>query len=418
MKKPKLLWVSHMVPYPPKAGLLIRSYNLIKEISSEFDISLYALSQSSLIEPYFESYEEGLRAAHTEMSKYCTDVYFESQPVSNSTLSKVTKTLRSLIGSYPYSVRWLFKKKFKEKIDVLLESHGFDAIYWDSIGLYQYFPKSTATNAPQILGHHNIESHMMNRRQEMSESLIYRFIYKLESRKLEQLEKASGAIFSSHVVCSDEDNKRLGHLIDSKSIVTVPNGFDFDLVADFKRKPKPGHLLFVGTMDWYPNVQAVEFLIRSVFPKVATELPGVRLDVIGANPPQELIQLASEYANVDVHGYVDDLVPYMQNASLYICPISDGGGTKLKVIEAFAYKIPMIAHPIACEGLNVEEDKHVKFAIEAEDFVEKILRMESSISESSEMAQNAYDHALEEFSFSSVATKFSSALKASISETT
>ena len=114
------------------------------------------------------------------------------------------------------------------------------------------------------------------------------------------------------------------------------------------------------------------FFAQDVWPKLKKNNPDLIMDVVGKNPPKELTMLASRDSKFRVHGFVDDVRTYLAQASIYVCPIRDGGGTKLKLLDAFAMGKAVIAHPAACEGIDVTENINVMIADTAEGFLEKI----------------------------------------------
>ena len=116
-----------------------------------------------------------------------------------------------------------------------------------------------------------------------------------------------------------------------------------------------------------------QFLLH--LPGLRASRPGIVLDVIGAGAPPSLVKLAANTAGVTLHGFVPDIRPLIDSAALYICPIRDGGGTKLKMLDAFAMAKCVLAHPIACEGIDVTEGRNVFLASTGEQFVAETLRL-------------------------------------------
>src|SRR5690606_22417882 len=101
-------------------------------------------------------------------------------------------------------------------------------------------------------------------------------------------------------------------------------------------------------------------------------VPGLEVDVIGAQPPPALRALAAADPRFHVHGFVDDVRPAMARAAVYVCPIRDGGGTKLKILDALAMGMAIVAHPVACEGIDVTPGRDVLLAEDAAGFADAI----------------------------------------------
>jgi glycosyltransferase involved in cell wall biosynthesis len=157
--------------------------------------------------------------------------------------------------------------------------------------------------------------------------------------------------------------------------VAVPNGVDAEYFQPAHRDSTVPSLIFVGSLNWYPNVDAALFLLREVWPIAKVRHPDLRLDIVGSAPPKSVLDLAAGLIDVRVHGFVDDIRPLMDEATLYVCPIRDGGGTKLKLLDAFAMEKCVIAHPVACEGIDISPGVNVQLAESAESFADSIDRL-------------------------------------------
>lgn len=408
MKRQKMLWVSHMVPYPPVAGHLIRSFNLIKYLSDYFEITLIAQNQKNAMAPYFESLEDGVAKSHAALSEFCDSVHIHDEVITSDAFDKATATLLSVLMRDTYTVRWLQQKSFRTVVAETLEKNTFDVVHIDSIGLMSSLPEIGAIKGFKVLCHHNMESHMMYRRASKTDNFLLRSVFKSEAKKLEALERKSMPLFDLNVTCSEEDTKRFEQLNSQSKLIEIPNGFDPNKLKDFKRKPNGLKVLFIGTMDWYPNVDAVEVLLKDVWGLILSRFPEAELDIIGANPPSAIVELAEKSERVRLHGFVDEIQPFYEQATAFMCPISDGGGTKLKIIEVMALKLPLIANEIACEGLNVPESGAVFFANAPEDYVKQLERVVESPDNTQSFVEKSYNHVLENFAFDGIASKYAS----------
>jgi glycosyltransferase involved in cell wall biosynthesis len=140
-------------------------------------------------------------------------------------------------------------------------------------------------------------------------------------------------------------------------------------------------------------------------------LPEVTMDVIGGNPPPSLSALAVRDKDFRVHGFVPDVRPYISSAALYVCPIMDGGGTKLKILDALAMGKPIVAHPIACEGIAVREGHDVMFAREPDDFVHCIVTLLRDPQRRRQMSANARSLAESSYSYTLIGRKLAGDLE-------
>ena len=397
----KVLWVSHLVPYPPKAGVLLRSHHLLKELSKYHEVDLIAFNQRGLMEPYFESYEQGTAEAEQFLTTICKRVTIFDCPTDTSSLRKMICAATSLISRFPYTVNWLASKDFQRALVEMHTENQYDLIHFDTIGLMPYLTVDMHTAAVS-LDHHNVESHMLFRRAGLEKNWIKKFYYFQEGFRVKLLEKKYCRLVDTNITCSDLDSVRFNDFVHSDNFITIPNGVDVNAFKPSEVAPDSNKLLFIGTLDWYPNIRAVRFLGFDLWKKLKAELPNIVIDIVGARPPQDLVEFGTLNQDFNVHGFVNNIDPYFEKALIYVCPINDGGGTKLKVIDALASGKAVIADSIACEGLNVADGVNILFASTVDEYIEKIKYLISNPNIRINIEKNARDHAVNHFSFSAI----------------
>ena len=397
----KVLWVSHLVPFPPKAGVLLRSHHLLKELTKYHDVDLIAFNQRGLMEPYFETYEEGTAEAKVFLSTICKQVTIFDCPTDASSMKKMVCAGASLISRFPYTVNWLASKDFQKALNKMHKENQYDLIHFDTIGLMPYITPEMHTAAIS-LDHHNVESHMLFRRAVLESNWIKKIYYFQEGVRVKSLEKKYCRLVDTNITCSDLDSIRFNDFVHSNNFITIPNGVDITAFKPSHALPIDNKLLFIGTLDWYPNIRAVKFLAFDLWSKLKAKLPELIIDIVGARPPQDLVEFAKLNPDFNVHGFVNDIGPYFENALIYVCPINDGGGTKLKVIDALASGKAVIADPIACEGLHVTDGINILFAATVGEYIDKINYLIGHPDVRIQIEKNARDHAVKHFSFSAI----------------
>lgn len=396
----RLLWVSHLIPYPPKSGVHLRAYNLLKSTAQAFDVDLVAFIQRHWVETFFKDFDAGVEGCRKELQSFCKTVTFVEIESVSRPRGKLRTALESLLPGYCYTVRWLQSKSASRAIGELCRRHPPDIAHFDTIGLAPY--RKLLPRIPATLGHHNVESHMLLRRAANERNLLKKGYFLQEGLRLRNFERRTAADFSVHITCSDLDSSRLREVIPSVNAITIPNGVDTTFFQPQGTPEKPGSVIFVGSFNWYPNADAAEFLLREIWPLVAIRMPGVRLDLVGSGPTPSIRLLASKLENVHVHGFVDDVRPVMEAASLYVCPIRDGGGTKLKLLDAFSMEKCVIAHPIACEGIAVTAGQDVILADSAADFADRIQSLLNDADARRRVGRAARQLVTEQYSFQSI----------------
>ena len=402
----RILWVSHLLPYPPKGGVLQRSYNLIRELARHHDVDLLALNQRGLIEPLFtDGYENGLLEAKSALSNICNRFEYLSLPADKHKYSKHLIALKSLLWGNPYSIDWLKSKDFELKISKWCSIYNYDLVHFDTISLHIY--KKATHNTPLVLDHHNIESHMMLRRASNEKNILKRLYFTQEGVRLKRYEKNALDFYKGHITCSDVDGKRLQDISSKANYKVIPNGVDIDYFLPQGLKQDSGRLIFVGTMNWYPNIEAVRYMVNKVLPLLTKKRPDIQLDVIGASPPSDLVELANLSNNFNILGFVDDIRPFIEKAAVYVCPIMDGGGTKLKILDALALKKAIVAHPIAAEGIAVENNKNIAFASTPKEYVETIIDLLDHPEKRKKIGDEARKLILDKYSYDSIGKQLS-----------
>ena len=266
---------------------------------------------------------------------------------------------------------WLDSEEARAKIRQLVNSTNFDAAHVDTISLCIYSDLFDGISV--YLNHHNVESSMLFRRAELANNAFKKFYFSLEAKRLRAQEESFGRRVVSNLTCSEADAMDLDGITGKSNSVCVPNGVDCDYFypnEEVAREPET--LIFAGGLSWYPNQHAMNFLIDEVWWPLKKEVPGIKMNLIGRNPTSKLEEMGRTDQNFIVHGFVDDVRDYLWSAQVYVCPIKDGGGTKLKILDALACGCAVVADPFACTGIAVEDGKHVVFASTPEQYVEKI----------------------------------------------
>jgi len=230
---------------------------------------------------------------------------------------------------------------------------------------------------------------MMLRRANKEKSILKKIYYYQEGIKILSQEKHYCKKFNLNITCSSIDSKRLSKISPNISVEDIPNGVDINYFRPVGFSQKKHSMIFAGGMSWYPNVAAMKFFVFEVLPRIIKNAPDAHLTIVGRNPPAWLIEHSKQNNNLSVTGFVDDVRPYIEQASVYVCPINDGGGTKLKILDALAMGKAIVAHPIACEGIDVTDQVNICFASSPQEYEEKILELFGNDNLRNEMGNKA-----------------------------
>lgn len=367
-KKPNILWLSHNVPYPPKTGVLQRNYNLIKEASKIGNIYLIAVFQKNILPINFDLVE-----IKRELGKFCTEIEIIYLPIDSSKLIWFYTAIKSLFTRDPFASNWLKSSQIKQSIEKLLGKVNFNIVHYDTISFAHYY--CLTKHITCILNHHNVESHLMERRAKIEKNPFKRFYFKQESKKLKHYEKYYCDKFQLNFTVSESDKNLLQKVNPKIKCEIIPNGVDIAYFTRKKEQRVRGQLLFAGGMNWYPNRDAVLCLVKDIWPKIRKKYPETTMTIVGANPPQEIIELSNTDRRLKVTGFVDDVRPYFIRADMYLCPMRDGGGTRLKVLDTLSMETVLISTTMGCEGVNITPNENVLIADTPREFSNQVGRV-------------------------------------------
>lgn len=368
----RVVWLSHIIPHPPVSGLLQRSFNLLRQAARRHDLHLLALNQHRI-----HADEEQAARSRRSLADLCESVRVFDPDVraSRTSVAWWSMTAKSFFSRMPYDVNWMRSpslRSYLESSDDVTETH---LLHVDTIGLFPYTAHFPAASV--ILNHHNVESHMMARRADLERNPAKKIYFRREQAKLARYERQVCPQVATNLVVSELEGERLRSVAPGSEVDVVENGVDTDY---FSPLTPPGSgsegLVFVGGMGWYPNREAVEYLISDIWPALQADDPNRTLTVVGRDPPDSLTKRASEDSRVRVPGFVDDVRPYVDRAMAYICPIRNGGGTRLKILDALSMGKPLVATGFAVEGLSLQEGRHFLKAETPEEYVRQIGRLE------------------------------------------
>lgn len=366
----RILWLSHFLPYPPSGGALQRSHHLLRQTAREHEVHLVALNQRALL-PDAEAIADAVR----RLRESCASVEVFPNAHDGSRARWAWMTATGFLRSTPYDLNWLEQPVLMAHLTLLALQSAFDVIHVDTIGMIPYAAAFPGT--PVVLNHHNVESVMMWRRSEREWGL--RRVYcRRDAEKLENVERVVCGRAAVNVLVSALDARRLEAVAGPLQTAVVENGVDVEYFRpSADRRSRPGALVFAGTMNWYPNQDAMRYFLQEIWPTLVAENPGRSLTVVGRDPPAEVLAAARD-PRVRAPGFVPDVRTFLDEASVYVCPIRDGGGTRLKVLDALAMAKPLVATQLSVEGLELEEESHYLRAETPEDFVRQIGRLEQN----------------------------------------
>lgn len=256
---------------------------------------------------------------------------------------------------------------------------------------------------PQILFQHNVEA-QIRERQVARESGIRRRLLMLDLARLRAFEGRAGRHFDHCIMVSDEDAHAMQIRYGIRSVSAVPTGVDTEFFAPLGLERERAELVFTGSMDWFPNEDAVVFFCKDVLPKLRT--PGVTFTIVGRNPSARVRHLAGTEPGVRVTGTVEDVRPFIDRAAVYVVPLRIGGGTRIKIFEAMAMAKPIVSTSLGAEGLPVTDNTHLLLADDPLAFAQSVDRLLEDPASATALGTRARLVAVESWSWDAAASAF------------
>ncbi|MBN1400018.1 MAG: glycosyltransferase [Anaerolineae bacterium] len=395
----RILFLTPQVPYPPEQGAAIRNYNLIAHISRRHDVALLSFREGEADEDQAED----------PLGAMCAPCRTVSAPVRTR-----AERLRALVTSgLPDMALRLFSSEFAEALRQLVTAERYDLVQIEGIEMAPYglmIQEWLGPDAPAVIyDAHNAEYLLQKRafatdlwRPRRWGTAAYSFMQWQRLRRYERLicERAAAV-----VSVSEADALALGRLHRGLRPLVVPNGVDTTRyhpgLADTLPLEHPA-IVFTGKMDFRPNVDAMLWFFRRVWPLVRRQSPEARLYVVGKSPHAALAALQTA-PGVHVTGYVEEILPYFGGGDVYIVPLRIGGGTRLKVLEAMAAGLPLVTTSLGAEGIAITPGVNARVADTPEAFAQAILDLLADPGQGRALGAAARRFALEHYDWHTIA---------------
>lgn len=367
----RILWLCHFLPYPATGhGALQRTHRLLVDTAKLHDVGLIALVPGPVNGP-----RKLISEAKSDLGTSLAFIDTVEVPDGWHGLLRKLSMVRGVASGRTYWEHWFQRGAVAHALRRRITDFRPDVVHLDSALLGSYLGMLDMKRT--VVTHHNIESDLYAERATVAAFPVGPLLAR-EARKLAHFERNVAEAVALNIMVSDSDAARLKTVAPRSVTTVVPNGVDTEYFrASPETLPVSGSLVFVGGMDWYPNALAMEWFSSAVWPVLAADDPKRRLTVVGRRPPAAVVELAAADDRVTVAGFVPDVRPYIDAASIYVCPIKVGGGTRLKILDALSMAKPIVSTALGVSGLGLEEGTHYIGAETPADFARQISRLDN-----------------------------------------
>jgi glycosyltransferase involved in cell wall biosynthesis len=395
----RILWVKAGKLLPVDSGGKIRSYNIVRQLANEHEVTFLSYYGGKRDPRYEGEIVQQLPGAHT---------IYTAAP--ESTLAQSLDYILRLTAKAPYAVTKFTHPDVRRTVGQWLSRKRFDVAISDFLSASLNFPD--VRPIPAVLFQHNFETLLWQRMAKEETSPLRRLAYRVEAAKMANYERRTIGKFDRVIAVSDRDRDQMRAVGPHCPITVVPTGVDIQQYPIVPSAPgKPPLLVFTGSMDWEPNIDAVEYFSKEIWPEVLNAFPEARFQVVGRNPHRRIQSLAS--ACIEVTGTVPSVTTYLRNATVVVVPLRIGGGTRLKIFEAMAMGKALVSTSIGAEGLDVAHSRDILLADDAASFAQAILQLLRDPSRRQAYEQAAAAQA-RRYDWSRIAERFADALRETI----
>ncbi len=345
-----LLFISHCMPWPPNKGEKIRAWNILRHLSSKFHVHAGCVVDDP--------------AAMSHLPRVL-DICASAGAFP---IDKARQKIRALLHARPgkpLMPDFYHAPALQAWVDDTASRVRIDAVYIYTVAMFPY--AAGFAGVPRILDAVDIDSEKWAEYALKSRTPM-RAVWAREARTLLAFERRAAAACDRTLFVSEPEAARFSALAPEVAgrVTAVENGVDLDrfspaAVFASPFEPSAKTLVFTGTMDYWPNADAVTHFARDIMPPLTARLPGVQFWIVGANPGEEVRALAS-LPGVHVTGRVEDVRPYVAHASSIVCPLRLARGIQNKVLEGMAMGRPVVASPAAFEGVRAEPGRDLLVA--------------------------------------------------------
>lgn len=389
-----ILFLSRWFPYPATNGSKLRIYNLLRGLSAAHRITLVSF------------YEPAEGAPDTAgLADLCEQVetvpWREYQPSS----------LRSLLGLFnptPRSVVDTFSPQMAEKIQAVLARGGFDLVIASQTDMAAYQPYFGSV--PALL-------------EEVETGIIYqeyiqaKGLSRLRSgltwwKQRRYLRRLLPRFVACSVVSAQEADLIRAAAPAVRRVEVIPNGFDLQAARQVQGDPQPDTLIFCGSFRYFANHEAMLWFVNEVFPLVRAQIPSARLTITGDTAGRDFPVVEG----VHLAGHVLDVRPLVASSWLSLAPLRVGGGTRLKILESFALRTPVVATSKGAEGLAAHPGQHLLIADDPVDFAAQVVSLLKDLHLRQSLVEQAFKLVEEQYDWAVILPRFITLVESAVAE--
>lgn len=398
----KILFLTQIVPFPPDAGPKVKTYHVIRALAGQG----HSVTLVSFVRP------EEVRHIPA-LQEICEAVHIV--PIRRSRIADVGYMIKSYLTNRPFLIERDDLRPMQETVNRLVKEDNFQFIHADQLTMVQFALRGASAfpdKKPKVIfDAHNAVWTIVERMKDNARFFL-KPVLAVEARRVKQYEGELLRTVDHVLAVTDIDRNLLEEALhfskpnrDGRvsSITVVPIAVDTEKLQPVRRRAGSKNIVTLGTLHYPPNADGIRWFFNEVFPLVRERVPDATLTIIGKNPPQDFLELAERNpGTIKVTGYVDDLVPYLEESALMVVPVRAGGGMRVRILEAFAYAMPVVTTTVGLEGIHGTPDHNVIVADTPADFANRTAELLENASLQEKLAANGRELATKKYDWQAV----------------
>jgi glycosyltransferase involved in cell wall biosynthesis len=355
----KVLYLTQVLPYPLDAGPKVRAYHMLRHLAGKHSVTLV-----SFVRP------DDLPSSIHHLEGICSEVH--TAPIVRSVARNIRAGMKGLATGLPVVVARDEMGDMFGLLERLASSDTHDIVHADQLSMagYAQFAAHASRSRPKtLLDEHNAIYVLANRIAANERNPLRRLVARREARAFKRYEAGMLRSFDRLLTVTHEDRDRLLALVPEEErpglaarMAVVPICVDVQETLPIPRRPDgPPLILHLGTMFWPPNVEGVLWFATQVFPLVRKSIPDARFRIVGKKPPASVSDLTAD-PQIEVTGYVTDPTPHLASTDAFVVPLHAGSGMRVKILDAWAWGLPVVSTAIGAEGIDVCPGENILIA--------------------------------------------------------
>ena len=359
----KILWASPNLLHPTTKGGQIRTLEMMRILRQRHEIHYVTFTDG----------DSGMAEGLQRSDEYCSRLYTLARKlVSKHSPRFALQLAAGMVSELPIAIGRYDSLAMRTKIGELLASGRFDRAVCDFLVSARYFPDLSRC----LFFPHNVETLIWRRHAETASDAVRRWYFRGQAAKMFRYEQSVARQAGHIVAVSEKEAGLFCTMFGARRAGSVDTGVNLEYFTPPSPIPEVPRfdLVFVGSMDYLPNIDGVSWFLREILPLIRRSRPEVSVAITGRGPSREILSLAAA-AGATVTGTVPDVRPYLWGSRLSIVPLRIGGGTRLKIYEAMGARSPIVSTTIGAEGLAIHPPHDIRLADTAETFSAQVIEL-------------------------------------------